>query len=718
MKFSEQWLREWVNPSVDGDELVHQLTMLGLEVDTVEPASGEFTDVVVGEVVACDKHPDADKLSVCRVDVGQGDPLDIVCGAPNVRLGLKAPTALVGGVLPGGLKIRKAKLRGVASHGMLCSDKELGLGEGGHGLLELPADAPVGENLRTYLQLDDQVIDIDLTPNRGDCFSVLGVAREIGVRNRADLTWPGLDPVPAASDETFDVVVEAPEACPRFCGRVVKGIRTDAETPLWMQERLRRSGVRPIHPVVDVTNYVMLELGQPMHGFDLATLDGGIVVRMAGEGETLVLLDGREIALEPDMLVIADHGRARALAGIMGGDTSGVGDDTTDIFLESAYFAPLAVAGRARRFGLHTDASMRFERGVDPEGQRRAVERATALLLDIVGGVPGPVIEVVSEHNVPERCAVRLRHDRLNRVIGSPIDGKVVADILGRLGADVDASDNGWNVTPPSFRHDMAIEEDLIEEVARIHGYDNVPEDPGAADVFFPAITEEQVSESRLKHVLVDRGYQEVVTYSFVDEGLQSKVNPDLEGIPLANPISSEMAVMRTSLWPGLIAVCRQNQSRQQGRVKIFESGLKFYSQDNEIKQIVYIAGLLAGDRNPEHWSGKPAPVDFYDGKADVEAMLSLGGELDSYEFTAGEHSALHPGRNAKIVRDGRTVGWIGVVHPALAKKLELSGAPVLFELEEAVVLGSRIPAFEPISRYPSVRSDRLVQHECKVSAH
>ena len=718
MKFSEAWLREWVDPAMSSDSLVHALTMAGLEVDTAEPVAGEFTEVVVGEIIDCAPHPDADKLSVCHVDVGDGAPVQIVCGAPNARKGLKAPTARVGGKLPGGLKIRKAKLRGVESRGMLCSEKELGIGEGAEGLMELSPEAPVGEELRAWLGLDDTVIDIDLTPNRGDCFSVLGIARETAVLSRKALNWPDLEPAEPGIAETFPIDVRAPEACPRFCGRVVRGIDPAAVTPQWMQEKLRRSGLRPIHPVVDVTNIVMLELGQPLHGFDLDTLDGGIVVRMGEAGEQLTLLDERVIELDPDMLVIADHGGPRALAGIMGGETSGVEADTRNVFFEGAFFSPGVIAGRARRLGLHTDASMRFERGVDPAGQRRAIERATRLLLEIAGGRAGPIVELASERHLPVRRAVALRRERLAAVLGCVIPDDEVEAILGQLGMPPETTEQGWSVTPPSWRFDIEIEEDLIEEIARVHGYDEIPETPGRGDMTFNRVTETRVPVDRPRDLLVDRGYQEVVTYSFVDRALQETVWPGREAVVLSNPISSAMTDMRTSLWPGLIGVLKQNLSRQQERVRVFETGLRFLTEAHEIKQINAIGGIMSGARYPEQWGLEALPVDFFDLKADVEALLSLTGAVETFRFEAGSHPTLHPGQSARLLRGEMEIGWLGALHPAIGARLDLRKPVYLFELDTEFLLEAQVPAFQGISRFPAVRRDLavLVDQGLKVS--
>ncbi|MEJ2575636.1 MAG: phenylalanine--tRNA ligase subunit beta, partial [Gammaproteobacteria bacterium] len=543
MRFSEAWLREWVNPPVGSEELVEQLTMAGLEVDAVEPAGPSFAGVVVGEVLAREPHADADKLSVCTVDVGGDEPLQIVCGASNVAAGMRVPVATVGAVLPGGFKIKQAKLRGVQSLGMICSASELGLAESSEGILGLPGDAPVGVGFRDYLALDDQCIEVDLTPDRGDCLSMAGLAREVGVLNRVPVTPPSIEPVPARTDDRFTVTVEAPHACPRYACRVIRGIDANAATPGWMVEKLRRGGIRTINPVVDVTNYVMLELGQPMHGFDLARLEGGIRVRMAGEGEPLALLDGTEVTLRADTLVIADAAKPLALAGIMGGEGSGVGAATRDILLESAFFAPLAIAGRARSYALHTDSSHRFERGVDPALQVPAVERATALLLEIVGGEPGPVVEVASAADLPVPQPIGLRRARVGRVLGVAVGDAEIVDILGRLGMRVEAVSDGWEVTPPSSRFDVAIEVDLIEEIGRIYGYARIPESLTSAPVSVVPQPEAVFSLERARAALVERGYQEAITYSFISPDLARLLDPAAEPIVLANPLSSDMSV-------------------------------------------------------------------------------------------------------------------------------------------------------------------------------
>ncbi len=706
MRVSEQWLREWVDPQIDTDTLAEQFTNLGHEVDGVEDVAAEFSNIVVGKVLKVERHPDADKLSVCSVDPGNGETLQIVCGAPNVRADMKVAVALVGAKLADGLKIRKARLRGVESQGMICSSKELGLGEDADGIMGLNPDAPNGADFREYMKLDDRVIKLDLNANRGDCFGIAGVAREIGTLNAIDVSGPDLDPVEPVIDDSFPIVLKAPEGCPSFSGRVIRGIDPDATTPDWICERLRRAGLRPISPVVDTTNYVMLELGQPMHAFDLSTLAGGIVVRYPEKNEKITLLDGREVEIDEDVLIVADHERPRALGGIMGGDDSGVGEQTTDIFFEAAFWTPLVMAGKARRFGLHTDASMRFERGVDPRLQATAIERATRLLIDIAGGQPGPVITSCDEIHMPKPAMVKLRRDRITSVLGITIPDEDVAAILTRLGMDVGNTDDGWTVLPPSHRFDIAIEEDLIEEVARVHGYDKIPEINARVDLELTPFTEQRIPINRARDALVARGYQEAITYSFVDDMLQKKFEPDLEGIVLSNPIASDMAVMRTSLWPGLVEALISNLSRQQNHVRLFEVGLKYLQQDNEIKEIKTLAAVVAGSRYPEQWASKPEANDLFDIKADIDAFLSFGGRLDAFSYAAGSHPALCPGQTAELKLDGQGVGWLGPIHPALVAELDLTYSPMLFDVDIDRAFVANVPVFEPISKYPIIRRD------------
>lgn len=716
MKFSENWLREWVDPEISTEELVAQLTMAGLEVDAVEPAAAVFSGVVVGEVLEVTPHPDADKLRVCRVNTGE-EPLQIVCGAPNVRVGMKVPAALVGAVLPGDLKIKKAKLRGVESSGMLCSARELGLADDHGGLMALPADAPLGQDVRAYLNLDDRLIEVDLTPNRGDCLSVAGIAREVAVLNRLTVTAPAYEHIVPGCADVFPVSVAAPESCPRYLGRVIRGVDSLAQTPLWMQEKLRRSGLRSLGPLVDVTNYVLLELGQPMHAFDLAQLDGRIEVRYARTGESLHLLDGREVSLDSQTLVIADAGSVLAIAGVMGGERSGIAATTRDIFLECAFFSPETIAGKARRYGLQTDSAYRFERGVDFGLQYRAMERATGLLLELVGGTAGPVIGVAHTGQLPLRDAISLRRAHIRRLLGIDLPDDEVEDILIRLGATVNSTEAGWNVIPPTFRFDMALEVDLIEDIGRIYGYNRLPSTCPKVSMVAAARSEARQGPEQWRAVLVQRGYQEVITYSFVDPKLQELIDPENKAVALANPISSEMAVMRTSLWPGLLRAAQYNLNRQQPRIRFFEYGLTYISQDSDLIQDPYLAGVISGLQYPEQWAVSPTIADFFDVKADIEAMLTTGGSMDEFCFRPGRHAALHPSRTARLFRHDWPIGWLGNIHPELAKRLELPEDTILFELAAAAMEERRLARFQEISRYPAIRRDLAFVLPCSVAA-
>ncbi|EGT4424152.1 phenylalanine--tRNA ligase subunit beta [Cronobacter sakazakii] len=712
MKFSELWLREWVNPALDSEALANQITMAGLEVDGVEPVAGSFHGVVVGEVVECGQHPNADKLRVTKVNVGGERLLDIVCGAPNCRQGLKVAVATVGAVLPGDFKIKAAKLRGEPSEGMLCSFSELGISDDHSGIIELPADAPIGTDIREYLKLDDNTIEISVTPNRADCLGIIGVARDVAVLNAEPLNAPDIAPVAATINDTLPIQVDAVDACPRYLGRVVKGIDVTAPTPLWMREKLRRCGIRSIDAVVDVTNYVLLELGQPMHAFDLDRIDGGIVVRMAKEGETLTLLGGNEATLNADTLVIADHQKALAMGGIFGGEHSGVNGETRNVLLECAFFSPLAITGRARRHGLHTDASHRYERGVDPQLQFKAMERATRLLLDICGGEAGPVIDVTSETHLPTRATITLRRSKLDRLIGHHIADAQVTDILKRLGCEVTEGQDEWQAVAPSWRFDIAIEEDLVEEVARVYGYDNIPNEPVQASLVMGNHREADLSLKRVKTLLNDHGFQEVITYSFVDPKVQQLLHPGEEALILPSPISSEMSAMRLSLLSGLLTTVVYNQNRQQSRVRIFETGLRFVPDtqaDLGIRQDLMLAGALCGNRYEEHWDLAKASVDFYDLKGTLESVLELTGKLSEIEFRAEANPALHPGQSAAIYLKGERIGFIGVVHPELERKLDLNGRTLVFELLWSKISERAIPQAQEVSRFPANRRDIAV---------
>lgn len=715
MQISEAWLRELVNPPVTTEELVEQLTMAGLEVDSVEPAAAEFSGVVVGEVISLEQHSNADKLRVCRVAIGEAEPLQIVCGASNVRVGLKIPAALVGAVLPGNFKIKKSKLRGEQSLGMLCSEKELGLAADADGLMELLDDAPVGTDIREYLALNDNIIELDLTPNRADCLSVEGVAREIAVLNEMDWTPVAVTPVDVSHDSVIKVSVEETEACPRYLGRLIKNVNPNAETPLWMQESLRRSGIRSLGPIVDVTNYVLLELGQPLHAFDAEKLTGSITVRVGNKSEELVLLNDQTIKLDGDALVIADDKQALALAGVMGGEATSVTEKTKDIFLECAFFTPIAIAGKARNFGLHTDSSHRFERGVDFSLQQRAIERATQLIVEITDGSVGPITEVTTTANLPKRQAVNLRQQRIEKVLGISMANDDVTKMFNGLGMQVEVHPEGWNITPPGCRFDIEIEADLLEEVGRIYGYNNLPNSSLLMRSELGKAEEAIVPIARVEDLLVDRGYQEAITYSFVDEDIQKTVAPDDEFIRLKNPISSELSVMRTTLWCGLLNAALYNTKRQQSRVRLFETGLRFIKKGNETVQQKMLSGLVLGNVISEQWAEKSRKVDFFDLKGDLEVLFSLSDCNVTYR--AVKHSTLHPGQSAEILNaEGEFIGVMGMLHPTLEKSLGFETPVFLFELDQSLVFKKQIPKFEALSKFPSVRRDMALMVEEKVT--
>jgi len=702
MLFSEKWLREWVNPALSTDELVAQITMAGLEVDGVEQAAGEFTGVVVGEIVAIEQHPDADKLRVCQV-AGNGDePTQVVCGAPNARLGIKVPFATVGAKLPGDFKIRKAKLRGVESFGMLCAEEELQISDASEGLMELPLDAPVGTCLREYLELDDSIIEVDLTPNRGDCLGVLGLARDVAVLNRLPLNIPAMEFIEPSHEDVMDVALYDGERCPRYASRIVKNVNVKAATPLWMVERLRRSGIRSIDPIVDITNYVLLELGQPMHAFDLAQINEQIVVRTAEQGEKITLLDEQEITLNDDTLVIADEKRALAIAGIMGGLDSGVTSDTTDIVFESAHFSPELIAGKARNYGLHTDSSHRFERGVDTAMQEVAIERATHLLLDICGGEPGPIqIVEAGTEGVAER-SVTLRKAKINEYLLLDLSDDEVLDIFTRLGLELQSDDtSSWTFTIPTWRFDISLDVDLIEEVARIYGYNNLPTKTPEAVLSIEPHDERLTPIAKLRQQLIARDYREAICYSFVDEQSQQAFDPELTPVKLANPISAELSVMRTSLWAGLVNAYKRNTNRQQSRIRLFETGLSFVPSEGELKQVKKLAMLAAGPKQQLSWNSLNDQVDFFSVKGDLESLLPSG-----FSFAAGERVGLHPGQTAKILCNDEQVGWIGTIHPNTQKALGIDANLVLVELDLASVLLGSVPEFKGVSKFPETSRD------------
>ena len=708
MKFSESWLRQLVDPAISVEDLVSQVTMAGLEVDGVEAAAPRISGVVVGEIISVQQHPDADKLRVCQV-LCASEQFQVVCGAPNARVGIKVPFATVGALLPGDFKIKKAKLRGVESFGMLCAQDELGLGDEASGLWELPADAPVGTNLVEYLDLDDMIIEVDLTPNRGDCLSIRGLAREVGVLNKADVTVQDCSAVKATISDVVSVKLNVPKGCARYVGRVMRDLNLAQPTPQWMKERLRRSGIRSLGPAVDVTNYVLLELGQPMHAFDLDKIDGGIVVNM-GANQSLKLLDDSEVIVDADTLVIADHKKVLALAGIMGGSESSVSDQTTDILLESAWFNPLALAGKARLYGKHTDSSHRFERGVDPQLQIAAMERATALMLEICGGSVGPLVVQESAENLPVAAEITLRDARLAQQLGLTIAADEVDDILSRLGLSlVKRSSNSATWLAPSWRFDLTIEQDLVEEVARIYGYNNLPTSTPTMALDLQPNPESQQQPGVFRSQLISRGYQEVITYSFVDPEVQALVDPGVTPVSLANPISADMAVMRTNLWSGLLSTASYNLNRQQSRIRIFEMGQCFVPSeegDLGLSQNMMLAGLICGSRAPVGWTSTKDKVDFYDIKGDLEAVFAQTGLAAEFSFTADEHPALHPGQAASICRNGQKIGWIGQLHPKIQKRLGISTEAYLFQVDFSKIEDVRIPSFQEVSKFPEVKRD------------
>ena len=710
MKFSEQWLREWVNPPLSTQALVSQITMAGLEVDGVEPAAAILSQVVVGEILAAEPHPNADKLKICTVSSG-ADRHQVVCGAPNARPGIKVPFALVGAKLDD-FKIKKAKLRGVESFGMLCSERELGLSENHEGLMELAADAPVGADINGYLQLDDRIIEVDLTPNRSDCLGIIGLARETGLMNNLDVCMPDIQPVAAVHKDQVAVHLAAPEGCPRFVGRVVRGVNLTAATPLWLTEKLRRSGIRSIDPVVDVTNYIMLELNQPMHAYDLNRLTGDITVRQSIGGEQLTLLNGSETTLAAGTLLITDASGPIGMAGIMGGASTAVQSDTQDIYLEAAFFAPIAIAGRARAYAMHTDAGHRFERGVDYEGQVRAMERATQLLLSIAGGHPGPLVDTVSEADLPQAIEVRLRAARVARVLGMVIDDADIENILKRLEfeftVDPNSGDRAWRVQSPSHRFDINIEADLIEEISRIIGYEALPVTQPVATLSMLEATETQSSDKRLKQRLIDRGYSEAISYSFVDSELQHRLLPDAIAVALKNPLSSEMSVMRTTLVGGLLKALVHNQNRQQSNVRLFEMGLVFHQQGEKalsfdaIAQQERLALVLSGQRFPEGWANTSDLVDFFDLKGDLEALLGAQGLI----FQACEISGLQIGQSARILKDNVPLGQIGLLEASVADQFDLRAPAYVAEIDLSLALRQHVPTVQEVSKYPFVRRD------------
>ncbi len=727
MKFSEAWLRQWVNPSLDSAELLHQMTMAGLEVDGIEPAAKVFSGVVVAQIQSVEQHPDADKLRVCQVSDGT-DVFQVVCGAPNASAGLITAFARVGAVLPDNFKIKKAKLRGVESFGMLCGADEIGLGEDSEGIIELPENSEIGADLATIagadLPLDDLTVDVDLTPNRGDCLSLKGLAREVGVLNNLEVTYPQIPAVAPQIDSTFPVDVVAGEQCPRYLGRVIEGVDLSRPSPKWLTERLRRCGLRSIDPVVDVTNFVLIEQGQPMHAFDLSRLQAGITVRMAQPADKLTLLSGQEVELDAKTLVIADGSGPVAMAGVMGGEHSGVNADSKDIFFECAFFSPLAIAGTARRYGLHTDASHRYERGVDSQLQHHALERATQILIDITGGRPGPITEALSEQHLPNVAPITLRQGKINSLLGIDIDPTQVDEALARLDFTVHSRepiDSGlaWQVTPPSHRFDIALEADLVEEICRIYGYNNIPSSQPVVRLPLATVPLQTHSEPQVKRQLAGLGFQEVVTYSFIDPAMQKLFDPEIEPLMLVNPMSSELSVMRTTLLTGLVDAAKKNISRQQTSGKLFEVGLVFdtgskASANKELVQKVKVGGLLWGRRQDENWCETSDKVDFFDVKGNVEALCLWAGI--TVEAVTTNDVALHPGQSAQLTLAGEVIGRMGRLHPTLEKKLGLPEVFV-FELDGAAMMSRPSRRHHGVSKFPSVRRDLAIVLDRGVTA-
>lgn len=708
MKFSESWLRTLVDPKLSSEELSHLLTMAGLEVEELDPVAPQFNDVVVAQVLEVTRHPDADRLNVCKVDTGRGEPTTIVCGAPNVAIGLRVPCALPGASLPGDFVIKIAKVRGIESSGMLCSAKELGIAEEASGLLVLPADAPVGKSIREYLDLDDQLFTLKLTPNRADCLSLTGIAREVAAITGSPANLPDVPEVAATIADQRAVVLDAHAACPLYLGRILKGVNAKAPTPEWMKRRLERSGIRSISALVDVTNYVMLELGQPLHAFDNTKLQGAVHARMAKPEEKLLLLNEQTIAIDADILMIADEAKPLAMAGIMGGEESGITLETSELFLESAFFAPKAIAGRARRYGFGSDASHRFERGVDFGGARRAIERATRLILDICGGAAGPVVEARAE--MPARNPVRLRTARAAKVLGMALTAEQIARLFSGLGLPFSLAGDDFLVTPPTWRFDIEIEEDLIEEIARLHGYDNIPAPAPRGPLTMLVQPEAQRPQARIRQLLVDRGYQEVVNFAFVEEAWETDFAANAHLIRLANPIASQMAVMRSTLFGGLISNLVTNLKRKQSRVRLFETGRTFHrdAQGGPVEgfhQPWKLAGLAFGGALPDGWGSGSRKVDFYDVKGDLEALLAPA----RLRFETLVHPALHPGRAAKVILDDVEIGCIGELHPEWVQKYDLPQAPVVFEVDFAAVTAANVPTYVEVSKFPPVIRDLAI---------
>jgi len=706
MKITLNWLQDWVSFGKSVESLAETLTNTGLEVANCKSAIPEFTNVIIGRVLKVEKHPNADRLHLCKVTIDGKEELQIVCGASNVYEDMHVAVANVGAVLSGNFKIKKTKIRDVESFGMMCSEKELGLAETCEGILDLDKAAPIGRDFREYLNANDTIIDIELTPNRGDCASHLGIAREVSTLIKKPLKTFKQKSIKLKIKDKLFVELKAKSACPRYVGRIIRNINAKAKTPLWMQERLRRVGLRSIHPVVDVTNYVMMDLGQPLHSFDLNKISKAIEVRFAKKGETLKLLNEETVKLNDKTLVIADKEKVLAIAGIMGGMNSEVDDETSDIFLESAFFAPNVIRGRGRDYGIQTDSSYRFERGVDPELQRLAIERVTELLLDICGGQPGVIVEVVNKKDLPKKPLISFRPERCERLLGVKVEDKELLDIFKRLNIRiVKKKKTQWLLEPPSYRFDLKIEVDLIEEIARVYGYSKIPTVNCHAELIMPSYPIAKISTNTIKQFFKNRDYHEIITYSFIDGKDQKLFDSEQKSIALTNPIAQDMSVMRTNLWPGLIRTLQYNLNRQQNRVRLFEIGLRF-RQENKVVQEPVIAGLICGTSEAEQWSLPKRMVDFYDLKGDVEALLNLTHQKDAYSFKFSKHSALHPVQSAALIYQEKVVGYLGRVHPQPSQQLELPNVVFVFELLLNSIDQALKPQVKSVSKFPSIRRD------------
>ena len=702
MNISTSWLREWISPVVTDEILAEQLTMAGLEVDGIETVAPAFSKVVVGHVVSCEKHPDADKLNLCQVDVGEAETVQIICGAKNVRTGLKVMAALVGAKLPGDFKIKKAKLRGVESFGMICSESELGISDSSEGIAELDVEATIGQDVREYLDLDDHIIELDITPNRGDCFSVLGVAREVSANYNMAFVMPDIE-ITATGKSSVATSVSNTSACPKYLTRSIKGIDNSVQTPQWMADKLKRSGQSTHSPVVDVTNYVLMELGQPMHAFDLAKIQGDIQVRNAKLGETVDLLNDSTVELKEDTLVITDAKSVLAIAGVMGGEASSTLTTTTDILLESAFFEPVSIAGKARNYGLHTESSLRFERGVDFNITELALDRAAQLVIEICGGKASEITKSVDESALPKLEPITITQAKIQKILGFELDSNWIEEKFINLDFEIsDKTSNSWTIIPPSFRFDIRIPADLIEELARLYGYDKLPVQKLSLDANINVIKEAQIDKYDVMQALVSRGYQEVITYSFISEKYQDLINPLAKKITLKNPISADMSTMRSSLWAGLLQTVESNQRRGHTDARFFEIGLCFDGVKAD-EQSNKLAGIVSGNRFDAQWSSELQPLDFFDAKADLESLLSFTSA--TFDFEAAEHPALQKGQSAKISLNGEQVGWIGALSPAVQKELSLPKC-YLYEVDLNAILAGKIAKYESFSSYQQAQRD------------